>query len=69
MRAAVRETAIRAAALRIFRRKGYHAASMQEIADAVGLPWVHRWYRPRGRLTETAIADDYAERAVRMLSP
>jgi len=35
MRAAQRETAIRAAALRIFRRKGYHAASMQEIADAV----------------------------------
>ncbi len=29
--------------------------------------WVHRWYRPRGRLTETAIADDFAERAVRML--
>lgn len=29
--------------------------------------WVHRWYRPRGRLTETAIAGDFAERAVRML--
>src|SRR5438128_388334 len=29
--------------------------------------WVHRWYRPRGRLTETAIADDFAERAIRML--
>lgn len=190
MRSADRETAIRAAALRIFRRKGYHAASMQEIADAVGLykaslyyyvaskeellvrlfegraeqvlaevdaaasgpgtsrdrlramarayvlgvlrnldsvhvylseesslppsalqqvhreqqamrdhfervilegtrrgdfvesdaklaalallgmcTWVHRWYRPRGRLTQTAIADDYADRAVRMLSP
>src|SRR5712664_4923457 len=37
MRAADRETAIRAAALRIFRRKGYDAASMQDIADAVGL--------------------------------
>ena len=29
--------------------------------------WVHRWYRPGGRLTETAVADDFAERAVRML--
>src|SRR5439155_1648867 len=27
--------------------------------------WVHRWYRPRGRLSETAIADDFAERAIR----
>ena len=189
-RAKERETAIRAAALRIFRRKGYHAASMQDIADAVGLnkgslyyyisskeellvrlfegraeqvlgeidaaasrsgspqqrlhaivrayvlgvlrnldsvhvylreehslprsaleqvrrtnqgmrdhfertivdgmrsgdfgesdpklatlallgtcTWVHRWYRPGGRLTETAVADDFAERAVRMLRP
>ncbi|MEP6694758.1 MAG: TetR/AcrR family transcriptional regulator [Chloroflexota bacterium] len=189
-KAAERETAIRAAALRLFRRKGYEGASMQEIADAVGLykgslyyyvsskeellvrlfegraeqvlgevgaaasgpgtarerlramvrayvlgvlrhldsvhvylreehslpptalkqvqreqqamrdhfervilegtsqgdfverdprlaalallgmcTWVHRWYRPRGRLTENAIADDYGERAVRMLGP
>ncbi len=30
--------------------------------------WVHRWYRPRGRLAETAIADEFADRAVRMLS-
>ena len=30
--------------------------------------WVHRWYRPRGRLGEATIADDLAERAVRMLS-
>jgi len=30
--------------------------------------WVHRWYRPKGRLTEAAIADDFAERAIRMLS-
>lgn len=188
-RAGERETAIRAAALRLFRQKGYHAASMQDIADAVGLykgslyyyvaskeellvqlfegraehvlseidaaasgsgiardrlramvrayvigvlrnldsvhvylreeqvlpppalrqvhrhqgamrghfervivegmrggdfvrsdpkiaalallgmcTWVHRWYRPRGRLGEVAIADDLAERAVRMLS-
>ena len=187
-RSAEREKSIRAAALRIFRQKGYHAASMQNIADAVGLykgslyyyvsskeellvrlfegradqvlgemraitygtgtcteqlramvrayvlgvlrnldsvrvylreeralppaalrhvhaeqrtmrdlfegvigdgmrdgsfvgtdpklaalallgmcTWVHRWYRPRGRLTETAIADDFAERAIRML--
>ena len=184
-----RETAIRAAALRLFRQKGYHAASMQDIADAVGLykgslyyyvaskeellvqlfegraeqvlgeiglaasgsgsarerlramvrtyvigvlrnldsvhvylreeqslpppalrqvhrqqdamrdhfegviaegmrggdfgrgdpklatlallgmcTWVHRWFRPRGRLGEATIADDLAERAVRMLS-
>jgi AcrR family transcriptional regulator len=189
MRAADRELAIRAAALRIFSEKGYHAASMQDIADAVGLykgslyhyvsskeelltrlfqgqaeqvlreidtvasgpgtpterlrgavrayvlgvlrhldsvriylreeqalppwalrqvrlehramrdvfkrviregiragefvgddpklaalallgmsTWVHRWYRPGGRLDETVIADDFAERAVRMLS-
>jgi AcrR family transcriptional regulator len=187
--AAERQTAIRAAALRLFRKKGYHAASMQDVADAVGLykaslyyyvaskeellvglfeghaeqvlseidaaaagtgvarerlramvrayvkgvlrnldsvhvylreeqalpppalrqvhrqqhamrhqferviaegirggdfvrsdpklaalallgmcTWVHRWYRPRGRLGEAAIADDLAERAVRMLS-
>jgi AcrR family transcriptional regulator len=37
MRAADRELAIRTAALRIFREKGYDAASMQDIADAVGL--------------------------------
>jgi len=186
-RSAAREKSIRAAALRIFRQKGYHAASMQNIADAVGLykgslyyyvsskeellvrlfegradqvlgdlraittgtctdqlramvhayvlgvltnldsvrvylreehalppaalrrvhaeqrtmrdlfervisdgmrdgsfvgtdpklaalallgmcTWVHRWYRPKGRLTEAAIADDFAERAIRMLS-
>jgi AcrR family transcriptional regulator len=30
--------------------------------------WVHRWYRPRGRLAEAAIADDFAERAIRMLA-
>ncbi len=30
--------------------------------------WIHRWYRPRGRLAETAIADDFAERAIRMLA-
>ena len=190
MRAAERESAIHVAAMGIFRRKGYHAASMQEIADAVGLnkgslyyyisskeellvrlfqgraeevlgemdvaasrpgsarerlkaivrtyvlgvlrnleavhvylreehslppaalaqvlrvheamrdhferaivdgmregdlverdpklatlallgtcTWVHRWYRPGGRLTETAVAEDFAERAVRMLRP
>ena len=189
MTAAQRETAIRAAALRIFRQKGYHAASMQDIADAVGLykaslyyyvdskeellvrlfegrtekvlaeidaaasgpgtsrerlgamvrayvlgvlrnldsvhvylreehslpplalqqvhreqqamrshfervivegtrrgefvagdpklaalallgmcTWVHRWYRPRGRLGESAVADDFAGRAIRMLT-
>jgi len=188
-RSAEREKSIRAAALRIFRQKGYHAASMQNIADAVGLykgslyyyvsskeellvrlfegradqvlgdlraitcgtgtcterlhamvrayvlgvlrnldsvrvylreehalppaalrqvhaeqrtmrdlfegvigdgmrdgsfggtdpklaalallgmcTWVHRWYRPKGRLAETAIADDFADRAIRMLS-
>src|SRR5437773_2350672 len=36
-RSAEREKSIHAAALRIFRQKGYHAASMQNIADAVGL--------------------------------
>ena len=36
-RSAEREKSIRAAALRIFRQKGFHAASMQNIADAVGL--------------------------------
>src|SRR4029077_4796279 len=36
-RAAEREKSIHRAALRIFRQKGYHAASMQNIADAVGL--------------------------------
>src|SRR5438876_2415611 len=36
-RSAEREKSIRAAALRIFRQKGYHASSMQNIADAVGL--------------------------------
>jgi hypothetical protein len=30
--------------------------------------WIHRWYRSDGRLAETVIADDFAERAVRMLS-
>src|SRR5439155_972920 len=30
--------------------------------------WVHRWYRPKGRLAETTIADDFADRAIRMLS-
>ena len=29
--------------------------------------WVHRWYRPRGRLAEDAIAEDFALRALRML--
>ena len=37
MKTANREEAIRVAALRIFREKGYHGASMQDIADAVGL--------------------------------
>ena len=31
--------------------------------------WVHRWFNPGGRLTEAAIANDFAERAVRMLQP
>lgn len=30
--------------------------------------WVHRWYRPNGRLADAVIADDFAERAVRMLA-
>ncbi len=32
-----KEAEIREAAMRIFREKGYHAASMQEIANAVGM--------------------------------
>src|SRR5438034_1608252 len=36
-RTAARKKSITAAELRLFRKKGYHAASMQNIADAVGL--------------------------------
>jgi AcrR family transcriptional regulator len=37
MKTANREEAIHAAARRIFREKGYHGSSMQDIAEAVGL--------------------------------
>ena len=35
--AAVREGEILAAAARLFREKGYHATSMQDLAEAVGM--------------------------------
>jgi TetR/AcrR family transcriptional regulator, cholesterol catabolism regulator len=35
--AAARESLVRAAALRLFKEKGYHATSMRDIADAVGV--------------------------------
>jgi hypothetical protein len=30
--------------------------------------WTYEWYRPRGRLTPTALADELAERAVASVS-
>ncbi len=37
MKLASREDELRAAAIRLFREKGYHGTSMQDIADALGL--------------------------------
>ncbi len=39
-----KQAEIFAAALRIFRKKGYHAASMQDLADAVGLQKASLYY-------------------------
>lgn len=39
-----KEAEIFAAAVRIFRQKGYHAASMQDLADAVGLQKASLYY-------------------------
>ena len=30
--------------------------------------WTYEWYRPRGRLTPTALADELADRAVASVS-
>ena len=52
-------------------RDGRFAGTDPKLASLALLgmcTWVHRWYRPRGRLAETAIADEFADRAVRMLS-
>ena len=39
-----KQAEIIAAALKIFREKGYHAASMQDLADAVGLQKASLYY-------------------------
>jgi AcrR family transcriptional regulator len=39
-----KQSEIFAAAVRIFRQKGYHAASMQDLADAVGLQKASLYY-------------------------
>jgi len=46
-----------------------HDPKLATLALLGTCTWVHRWYRPGGRLTATAVADDFAERAVRMLHP
>ncbi len=62
-----REEEIRAAALRVFREKGYHGASMQDIADAVGLlkGSLYHYIRSKeqllARLFEGALEDSLVE--------
>jgi AcrR family transcriptional regulator len=57
-----REAAIYSAAVRLFRDKGYHATSVQDLADAVGLQKASLYHYIRGkedlllRLTRDAIA-------------
>lgn len=53
-------------------RTGRFAAREPRIAALAILGscnWLYEWYRPRGRLSATAIADELAERAVRSLRP
>ncbi len=65
-----REEAIRTAALRIFREKGYHGTSMQDIADAVGLlkGSLYHYIRSKeellARLFEGALEDTLVELGV-----
>jgi AcrR family transcriptional regulator len=62
-----REEEIRAAAFRIFREKGYHGTSMQDIADAVGLlkGSLYHYIRSKeellGRLFEGALESTLVE--------
>ena len=62
-----REEEIRAAAFRIFREKGYHGTSMQDIADAVGLlkGSLYHYIRSKeellGRLFEGALESTLTE--------
>jgi AcrR family transcriptional regulator len=44
-----KQAEIFAAAVRIFRKKGYHAASMQDLADAVGLQKASLYYYVSGK--------------------
>lgn len=53
-------------------RAGRFAAGEPRIAALAILGscnWIYEWYRPRGRLSAGAIADELAERAVRSLRP
>ena len=62
-----REEEIRAAAFRIFREKGYHGTSMQDIADEVGLlkGSLYHYIRSKeellGRLFEGALESTLVE--------
>lgn len=53
-------------------RAGRFAAREPRIAALAILGscnWIYEWYRPRGRLSAAAIADELSERAVRSLRP